>query len=95
MSVNLQYPQINLNGADGLDLARQYAEAAQAVENAVEKMGRLVHGRDYQTAGVDAYRNAVEQMRDRIRPMVAIYNDLRDIAENCVDQVGVPTNRIG
>ena len=69
-----------------MDLARQYHEAAVAVGVAVEKMGRLVHGRDYQGAPVGSYEAVCRQMVGRIKPMISAQNDLRVIAEHCADK---------
>ena len=83
----MELPNINLNGADGMDLARQYHEAAKAIEDAVGKMGHLVHGRDYQGAPDGSYSRAREEMLDRIKPMISAYNDLRQISMHCADSV--------
>lgn len=83
----MELPTINLNGADGMDLARQYHEATQAISDAVDKMGRLVHGRDYQGAPEGSYSRAREEMLDRIKPMISAYNDLRQISMHCADSV--------
>lgn len=86
MENELVKPNINLNGSDGMELARQYYEAAQAVENAANLMGRLVHGRDYQGSPDGAYERAYEQMVERLKPMISAYNDLKAIAEHCVEE---------
>lgn len=81
----MELPNINLNGADGMDLARQYHETAKAVEHAVNLMGYLVHGRDYQGSPEGAFERAREEMLDRIKPMISAYNDLNQIAEYCAE----------
>lgn len=81
----LQFPNINLNGAEGMDLATQYHEAAQAIEVAVNLMGRIVHGRDYQGLLDGSYTCAREQMMNRIKPMIEAFNDLNQIAQHCAE----------
>ena len=81
-----QFPVINLNGADAMDLARQYHEAAIALESAVNLMGGIVHGRDYQTAPEGAYVTARAEMVERIKPLIDAYNELKMLAESCAEQ---------
>ena len=82
----LQYPQINLNGTDALDLARQYFDAAKAVERAANLQANILHGRDYQTLPHEAYMRAKNDMLDRQKKLIEVYNDLMRIGENCVSQ---------
>jgi len=83
----VQYPQININGATAMDLAQQYDTAARAVEHAAELVGRLVHGRDYQTLSPDLYQNAVRENTERVKTLIAVYNDLMEIAHYCAGEV--------
>jgi hypothetical protein len=83
---DLQFPGINLNGADATDLARQYYEAAKAVEHAADLQARIVHGRDYQTLSPEAYQKALDQMVERQKKLIEVYNDLRMLADYCIGE---------
>jgi hypothetical protein len=78
-----QVPLINLNGSDAMELARQYHEAAIALQNAVNLMGGIVHGRDYPLGG---YQTAQDEMVERIKPVIDAYNDLTQLARACAEQ---------
>ena len=81
------FPQINLNGEDGFALVRRYGEAIKKVDEAVETMVFLPHGRDYQTLPDGAYNLARDQMLQRIKPMIAARNYLEQIQTNILDQM--------
>jgi hypothetical protein len=90
--MTLQFPQININGQDGMTLLRQYDTAMSAVVAAIEALQAIdVHGRDYQTLDSEAYSNAREQHRERLWSLEAINNDLTAIALDIFKQ----TNKQG
>lgn len=82
----MQYPQINLNGSDAIDLAVQYHDAARSLEVACLKMSSIPHGRDYQTLPAGSYEKAREEMHHRVKAISVIMNELEELASNCVDQ---------
>lgn len=81
----MQLPQINLNGSNGMDLALQYNEACAALEKAITLMNAPLHGRDYQTLPPEAFATARQEMTERTKAMIAIYNDLMEIAHHCME----------
>ena len=82
----MQYPNINLNGSDGLDLAVQYHKAAEALVTACSIMGRIAHGRDYQGLPDGAYFTAREEMIERIRRIHDTILELKLLESHCVEQ---------
>lgn len=83
---SMQKPQINLNGSDGMDLARQYHEAALALENAMRLMSPLVHGRDWQTLPESSFILARKEMADAIKVLDGVRADLEEVARSCAEQ---------
>jgi hypothetical protein len=81
----MQLPQINLNGTDGMDLALAYNQAYVALEKAITLMNIPFHGRDYQTLPPEAYQTARREMTERTKAMIAVANDLREIATYCAE----------
>lgn len=84
----MTYPEINLNGSEGADLAEQYLAAYFAVETAKTAMAGIVHGRDYQTLPASAYTAAVEEMRHRITTLHDIATDMHLLAAHCMGMEG-------
>lgn len=88
MDEEMVFPTINLNGSRPIVLAREYHEAARAVEEAHKRMQHLVHGREYQhEGGLASYKLAVEQMQERSKKLIEVYNDLVQIADYCMGHV--------
>lgn len=84
---DLQFPTINLNGTNPHCLAREYYEAAEAVELAHKRMQSIVHGRDYQhEGGLAEYKLAVEQMQERSKRLIEVYNDLTRLGDFCIQE---------
>jgi hypothetical protein len=81
----MQLPQINLNGSDGMDLASQYQDAANAIEHAINLMGRIPHGRDYQTLPDGAFTTARREMLERINPMITAREEMLALANHCAE----------
>lgn len=84
----MQTPQINLNGSDGLELAFQYQNAANAVKEAIRVMSPIVHGRDYQTLPDGSYERAREEMIARIGVMLTVKDQLEYLALFCAKGSG-------
>jgi|TARA_R110000803_G_scaffold45109_3_gene95178 hypothetical protein len=90
--MTIQFPQININGQDGMTLLRQYDTAISAVVTAIEALQAIdVHQRDYQTLDSDAYYRARKQHRERLWALQAINNGLTAIALDIFKQ----TNKEG
>ena len=86
----MQFPQLNINGTDGLELLTSYEKAMHAVEDALNVLRKLdVHGRDYQT--ITDIRNAVltaqREHRERIAKVDGVWRDLIAIGEDIARQI--------
>lgn len=82
----MQKPQINLNGSGGMELACQYQEAANALDNALHLMRHLVHGRDYQTLPYGSLARALAEMTERTGEVMKVRDELLEIARHCAEQ---------
>lgn len=82
-----QFPQINLNGTDGGDLADEYMRAINAVTDAIQTVQAVtVHGRDYQTLGPEAYPAAHLEHVSRLARLLTVRDELTAIALNIAEQ---------
>ena len=87
MEKTLTKPTVNLNGTNGHDLAMQYQTAHAAVGDAIKAMQQAMpHGRDYQTAGLNAFQLARDEHWDRMRALQAVEVELAEIWEDITRQ---------
>jgi hypothetical protein len=80
----MQFPQINLNGADAQSLAEQYHMAALAVEAALRSTYGIVHGRDYQTLPKGHLIRAIREMESRQELLRKVAEDFHLLTEHCM-----------
>jgi hypothetical protein len=81
----MQYPNINLNGTNGLSLAVQYHNAKETLNTACSIMGAIPHGRDYQGLPDGSYHTARDEMYDRIKIISRICDELELLELHCVE----------
>lgn len=86
----LTFPHINRNGTSARMLARDYSDAALAVERAIEKLSEVeFHSRDYmqQPDGAAIWKQAVEEHTARGAKLRSVAAELRALAEYAADKM--------
>ncbi len=80
------FPTIHLNGTGRQALVDQLCDACTAINAAVSAMGEASpNGRDYYPQGPDALPQALREHQDRIARLIAVREELMEIAEKIMD----------
>ena len=81
-------PRVHLNGTSGEALLDENRKARDAVAVA---FALLAHGgpnaRDYYVIGTDAFRQARDEHRDRLRQLRIVLDELDDVGMQIADQL--------
>ena len=81
------FPQVNMNGTDGADLALAYNDAANKMYDAIKAMRAPFHGRDYQTLPVGTFELANKEMMARVAAATAVMDEIHSIVESIAKQL--------
>ena len=78
---NLIVPSVNLNGTSKEALLKEYVNAMNAVEKAIEMLAQVtVHGRDYWPQGGNVIHLAMHQRSAQFTHLRAVHAELESIA---------------
>lgn len=82
-------PTIHLNGTGRKSFEKQYEDASQALNNALEALSEMTpNGRDYYVQSNAAFAEAVVQHRARMAKLIEVKAEVDALWEHLVDSEG-------
>lgn len=82
----MKTPTVHLNGTPRDRLVEQYSDAANALREALSRMGEACpNARDYYTQGPDAFQEAVKEHGARVERVAVTLREIEQILETVVE----------